>query len=176
MSDDHSVVQLGLEFSLLSVLSFGGMSSAIPEIQRVIDLHQWMDAHTFADLYGLGYAMPGPNVLVVSLVGFHVAGALGAAVATLGMSAPSALLAMLVVSIWDRFREARWRRVIQAGLFPVTVGLALAGGYLITIAAAHSWAGYALTLATVFVVMKTRISPLWLIALGALLGVSGLLT
>jgi chromate transporter len=174
--NEASLIDLAVEFSILSVLSFGGMTSALTEIQRVVvEHHQWMDARTFADLYGLGYAMPGPNVLVVSLIGYHVAGIAGALVATLAMAGPSALLAMLVVSVWDRFQGARWRRVTQAGLFPVIVGLALSGGCLITVAAAHGPTAYLLTALTAVMVLKTRVSPLWLIALGAILGLSGIL-
>jgi chromate transporter len=174
--NEASLIDLFVEFSILSVFSFGGMTSALTEIQRVVvEHHHWMDARTFADLYGLGYAMPGPNVLVVSLIGFHVAGVLGALVATVAMSAPSALLAMAVVTVWDRFQGARWRRIIQAGLFPVVVGLALSSGCLITVAAAHGPTAYLLTAVTTLIVMKTNMSPLWLITLGAALGLSGIL-
>jgi chromate transporter len=168
-------LSLFTEFAVLSVLSIGGMTAVIPEMQRVVvDLHGWMSAKTFADLYGLGYAMPGPNVLVATLVGFHVAGALGAVTATLGMCTPSILLAFAVSRIWNRHREARAGRVVRAALLPVTAGLSLAGGYLITVGAAQSVAAYGLTLVTVLVVLRTRVHALWLIAAGAALGLAGL--
>ena len=152
------------------------MISGLPEIQRrVVDVHHWMDARTFADLYAIGYAMPGPNVLVATLVGYHVAGPLGALVATVTITLPSALLAVGLANVWDRFREARWRRAVQLGLLPVTVGLVSAGGYVITRAAAHDVLTYALAGGTLLVALFTRLHPLWMVVIGAVLGVTGII-
>jgi len=172
---DTSLVTLALDFLALSLVAFGGMVGVLPEIQRrVIDVHGWMDPRTFADLYGLGYAIPGPNVVVATLVGFHVAGVAGAVVATVCMMVPSILLAWGVSDVWHRFRDQRWRKVVQLSLLPVTVGLTLAASYLIINAAAHDWRGYVLVAGTVAVVMLTRVHPLWTIAIGAVLGWIGL--
>lgn len=58
---------------------------------------------------------------------------------------------------------------------PLTVGLVLASGYLITRGANNSPAAYAATGLTVGVVLATRLNPLWLIAGGAIAGLTGLL-
>ena len=72
-----------------------------------------------------------------------------------------------------RFRGARWRNVVEDGLVPVTVGLMLAGGYLITLAADHSALAFVITAATAAIALATRIHPLWLLAAGGLLGLAG---
>ena len=90
------------------------------------------------------------------------------------MVGPSCVLTCLVAGVWDRFREANWRRVVQLGVAPLTVGLMLSSGYLLTRSANDSLAAYALTAATVVALMVTRINPLWLIAAGALIGLAGL--
>ena len=44
----------------------------IPEMQRqVVDVHHWMSAQAFAALYALAQAAPGPNMMVVSLIGLR---------------------------------------------------------------------------------------------------------
>jgi chromate transporter len=63
--------------------------------------------------------------------------------------------------------------VVEDGLVPVTVGLMLAGGYLITLAADRSIVAFAVTAATAAVVLATRIHPLWLLGAGGLLGLTG---
>jgi chromate transporter len=172
MSDALS--QLAIDFSLLSLFAFGGVITVLPEINRtVVEVHGWMSGAEFAQLFALAQASPGPNILVVSLIGWKVAGLAGAVVATGAVCAPSSILTYAVSKIWQRFRGARWRRVVEDGLIPVTVGLMLAGGYLITLAADHSAAAFAITAATVAVVMTTRIHPLWLMAAGGLLGFTG---
>jgi chromate transporter len=49
----------------------------------------------------------------------------------------------------------------------------LAGGYLITRSADHSWPAFAITAVTTAVVLATRIHPLWLLGAAGLLGLAG---
>jgi chromate transporter len=86
---------------------------------------------------------------------------------------PSSVLAFAVSKIWQRFRDARWRLALEDGLVPVTVGLMLAGGYLITLSADDSVMGFAVTAVTAAVVLATRIHPLWLFGAAGLLGFAG---
>jgi chromate transporter len=55
----------------------------------------------------------------------------------------------------------------------VTVGLMLAGGYLITLSADHSWPAFATTAVTAVFVLTTRIHPLWLFGAAGLIGLAG---
>ena len=168
------LAQLAIDFSLLSLFAFGGVITVLPEMHRsVVEVHDWMSGAEFAQLFALAQAAPGPNILVVSLIGWKVAGLAGAVVATGAVCAPSSLLTYAVSRVWQRFRGARWRKIVEDGLVPVTVGLMLAGGYLITLAADHSAPAFAVTAATAAIVLTTRIHPLWLLAGGGLLGLSG---
>jgi chromate transporter len=80
-----------------------------------------------------------------------------------------------VTRTMDRFRHTPWRRVVQAGLAPVTVGLVLGTGWVLTRAADHTPGAYVLTASTVGWMLVTRRSPFWLIAAGAALGLAGVL-
>ncbi len=171
---DSPLAQLAVDFGLLSLIAVGGGIAVLPEMQRiVVDTHGWMTAATFADLFALAQAAPGPNVLVVSLLGWQVAGLAGAAVTTVAMTVPSSLLTFGIARVWERFRDARWRKAIQRGLAPVTIGLMLGAAYLITRAADESAAAYVLTGLTAAVVLTTNVHPLWLIAFGGVLGLLG---
>jgi len=87
------LLEIALQFFVLSLLSIGGANGVIPEIQRrVVEVHHWMTDEDFAQLFALSQAAPGPNVLIVSLVGWKVAGVLGGVVAMLAMCGPSSLL------------------------------------------------------------------------------------
>jgi chromate transporter len=113
-------------------------------------------------------------VLIVSLVGWKVAGVLGGEVAMLAMTGPSSLLTFGVAHAWERFRDAPWRIAIQRGVAPVTVGLILASGYVLTRTADHSWSAYAITAATFALSLTTRLHPLWMLGAAAGLGAFGL--
>ena len=76
-------------------------------------------------------------------------------------------------TIWERFRAAPWRQVIADALAPITVGLMLAAGYLLTQSADHDWKQYGLSALAVLLLLRTRINPVWMILAGALLGLTG---
>ena len=167
--------EIALQFFVLSLLSIGGANAVIPEIQlRVVETHHWMTDEDFAQLFALSQAAPGPNVLIVSLVGWKVAGVLGGVVAMLAMSGPSSLLTYGVAHVWERWRDAPWRIAIQRGLAPVTVGLILSSGYVLARTADHSRGAYMTTGATLLLALRTRLHPLWLLAVAAVLGACGL--
>jgi chromate transporter len=171
---ESPLLDLGQDFSLLSLMAVGGAITVLPEMHRsVVEVHEWMSATQFADLFALAQASPGPNILVVTLIGWKVAGLAGALVATLAMCGPSCVLTFAVSKIWLNFRDTSWRAAVETGLVPVTVGLMLAGGYLITRSADDSPAAFLLTGATAATVLTSRVHPLWLIAIGGALGLAG---
>ena len=170
------VVALAILFAQLSLLAVGGVSSALPEMQRQVTItHGWMSGQQFAALYALAQAAPGPNMLIATLVGWQVAGLAGAVVATLALCGPSGVLCYFTASAWHRFRNARWRRIVQAGLTPVTVGLVMAAAILL-IRATSIDAGHAtLTALCTAGFLFTRIHPLLVLAVATAIGAMGIL-
>ena len=172
--DPATLVVLFLQFSVLSLLAIGGASTAVPEMHRQsVEIAQWLTDRQFSELYAIAQAAPGPNVMFVALLGHFIAGVPGAVVATVAMCGPTCFLAYGVSRVFERFRTARWRIAIQAGLVPVTVGLIAASALIIARAADHDLAGFAITAATFALVYWTRISPLVAFAAAALLGLGG---
>lgn len=170
------VGRLALVFAQVSLLAVGGVASTLPEMQRqVVEAHGWMSAAEFAALFALAQAAPGPNMLVCTLVGWRVAGWPGALAATLALIGPSCTLTWATASAWHRWRDAPWRRRLQAGLTPVTVGLVMAGAALIAAGTTHGWGTGAITAATAALVLGTRLHPLVTLAAGALLGALGVI-
>ncbi|MBV9261072.1 MAG: chromate transporter, partial [Pseudolabrys sp.] len=135
----------------------------------------WMSARQFADMYAISQLSPGPNVIIVTLIGYHVAGLAGALVATAAMTGPTCLFAFWIAQVWERFKDAHWRNAIQTGLVPLSIGLMAASAYVVTIAADISWVAVVLTGATAATAYFTRVSPLWFFLLGGLIGLAGLL-
>ena len=168
------LVDLFVSFFLVAFVSFGGATAVIPELYRIaVTEHGWMDAQTFTELFAIAQAAPGPNVLIVTLIGQHVDGWQGALAATVGMCLPMSLVVGLLFKHWDRLQHWRGRAAIQLGVAPLAVGLVLASGVLIARSATPGSAGVALVVLTVWLSLRTKIHPLWLILLGALFGIFG---
>lgn len=162
-------------FGELALLAIGGVNATIPEMQRqVVQVHHWMSAREFAQLFALAQAAPGPNMLVATLVGWRVAGVAGAAVATLSLIGPPCVLTFAVASVWHRAGAARWRVVAQAGLTPVTVGLVLGAAALLSVSTTHGFGSALVTLLAAAVLLRGRTHPLWVLAGGALAGALGM--
>jgi chromate transporter len=162
-------------FAQLSLLAFGGGNSVMAEMNRqVVDVHHWMSAADFASLFALAQAAPGPNLMICALIGWQVAGFSGALVSMAGIVVPASVLAGFTYTVWERFKTAKWRRIAQAGLIPVTVGLVCATALLIAIASDIRWTLALVTAAVAVASYTTKLHPLWLLAAGALLGAIGL--
>jgi chromate transporter len=112
MKDDAgTLLTLAGYFAVMSLFAIGGANSAVPEMQRVaVEVERWMTARQFSDIFAIAQVTPGPNVIIVTLIGYHVAGFAGALVATLAMCGPTSLLAFYVGGMWERFKDAPWVR------------------------------------------------------------------
>ena len=167
----NTLISLGLIFSQLSVLAFGGGATILPEMQRqVVEIHQWMSNEEFSALFALSQAAPGPNLMIVTLIGWHVAGIWGMLVTTVAKFGPSSVITILALHAWDRFKDRPWRGYVQAGLLPVTAGLVSASAILISRAADGNWLLTAITLVAGLIGWRSNLHPLWLLAGGSLLG------
>ena len=173
------VLDLFVHFLMLSLLSIGGAMSTAPEMHRYLVVERgWLGEADFTTAIALAQAAPGPNVLFVPVLGFQVAGLAGAAAALLGILLPSTLLS-LGVSRWGATRrETPVVRAFTAGLAPVTVGLTFAAGWLLALPfigdPAHRLGALALIAFTALVTLKTKLAPMWMIAVGAAAGALGL--
>lgn len=177
----------------LSLLAVGGAITTAPDMHRfLVDSRHWLSDAQFNSSIAIAQATPGPNVLYVGLIGWHIGlnaggGAsaglwaqtlalAGFAVAQLGYLLPSGLLAYAATRWLHRHRQRLAVRAFKAGMAPLVVGLVLATGWLLASAydqPARDWRLWGLIAVTTALVWRTRIHLLWLIAAGAGMGVLG---
>lgn len=163
-------------FGLMSLFAVGGANAAIPEMHRIaVEVHHWMTDKEFADVFAISQLSPGPNVLIVTLIGYSVAGIAGALAATLAMCGPTALLAYYVSRLLTRSRHSRWPAIIQAALVPLSIGLMAASGFILARTSDQSWIAVLTTVATAIVAFATRVNPFWLLLAGGVLGFAGVI-
>jgi len=167
------LISLALLFTQLSVLAFGGGNTILPEMQReVVQVHHWMSAQEFSALFALAQAAPGPNMMIVPLVGWQVAGWAGLLVSSLAKFGPSSIITLIVMGGWKRYKDRPWRQIVQRGLVPVTVGLVVSSGLLIAKATAPNLSMAAVIAICTLMAVSKRFHPLWVLAVGAVLGLA----
>jgi chromate transporter len=112
-------------------------------------------------------------VLIVTMIGYAVAGVAGALAATLSMCVPTAVLAYWVSRLLTRSSHARWPAVIQAALVPLSIGLMGASGLVLALTSDRTWPAGLVTAAVGVLAFATRLNPLWLLLAGGVLGFAG---
>jgi chromate transporter len=162
-----------LQLALLSMFSIGGANVVLPEIHRdVVMGHHWMTDAQFGSLVALAQASPGPNVLVIAVLGFQLGGVLTGALTMLAFVAPPSILTYLLTRVRGGARHEALTRLLKRGLSPITAGLVLANGCVLASASGAGWAAWPLAALSAAVVLTTRLNPVWVIlgcgAIGAL--------
>lgn len=157
-------------FALLSAISVGGAVSMVPDISRyLVDERGVLSAAQFSEAIAIAQAVPGPNVLFITLLGYQTAGILGALFATVGLLVPSSVITYYANRWRSGNLDTRAVRAIRLGLSPLAVGLTFAAGWVIASGAVSHWSLALLCALSVVVCLASRINPLWLIGLGAVL-------
>ncbi|MBT9492576.1 MAG: chromate transporter [Paucibacter sp.] len=169
---------LFLHFLTLSLLSIGGAITTAPEMHRyLVGEQHWLSDTQFTASIALAQAAPGPNVLFVAVLGWNVAGLSGAFAAMAGIMLPSTTL-VLAATRWARNnRNSMVVRAFTAGMAPITLGLLLATGWLLAqpflTAPEHRLSTLALIAATLALTLRTKISLVWMVLGGGVLGALG---
>jgi len=165
-------------FMLLSLLAVGGAITTASDMHRyVVVEHGWISDAQFTSSIAIAQAAPGPNVLFVAVIGWNVAGTAGALATLVGTMLPSTLL-VLAVSRWAaQRREHSGVRAFTTGMAPLTLGLLLATGWVLAEPFVRvpdqRFGALALIAATIVAMMRFKLSPMWLVALGAVVGAAG---
>lgn len=169
------LLALFMHFLVLSLLGVGGAITTAPDMHRYLVLEQrWLTDTQFTASVALAQAAPGPNLLFVAVLGYNVAGLAGVVATMAGILLPSTTLA-LYATRWGRSRrETVGVRAFTLGLAPLTLGLMVSTSWVLAEPARHHVGAMALVGFTAVVMSRTRISPMWLVALGAAMGVFGL--
>src|SRR5678815_4978877 len=127
---------LGLfaHFLVLSLLAIGGAITTAPDMHRyVVDEHHWISDAQFSASIAIAQAAPGPNVLFVAVIGWNVAGPVGALATMAGTMLPSTALTLIATRWGQRRRDTRFVRAFKTGITPLTIGLLVATGWLLAL-------------------------------------------
>lgn len=178
----HDWLSLLVHYMMLSLLSVGGAISTSSEMHRLlVDKNHWLSDAQFGQSIALAQAAPGPNVLFVALMGWHIgmntgstaAALLGVAVTMVGIMLPSTLLTYTAAQWGHRNRERRAVRAFKLGMAPIVIALMLSTAWVLGSASGQpgkDWPAWLLTLASALVIWRTKLPILWVLGAGALLG------
>ena len=164
----YVLVALALVFTQLSLLAFGGGNAILPEMQhQVVTVHQWMTAEQFSSMFAIAQAAPGPNMMIVPLVGWHVAGPMGLLVTSFAKFGPSSVITIFALKFWNNFKDHPLRDRFEKALKPITVGLVLVSAWIIADASAQNVLLVIIVIIVACLSLFKNVHPVWLMLLGA---------
>ncbi len=157
-------------FALLGLCAVGGGTAVLPEMQRmtVHDYH-WITDNQFRSIYSIGQVAPGPNMLMVMLIGYKLAGFLGAFVVGIAFFVPDCVLTLFANRLWVHFAASPWRKAIQRGMAPVAIGLMLAGTMAIARLSVIDAVSGAIAIIVFAMLLWRHVNPALVIMVGGLI-------
>lgn len=135
-------LKLFYEFFMTGLFSVGGGLATLPFLQRMADATGWFTRAQLADMLAVSESTPGPiGVNMATYVGYTTGGSvwgvpgslLGAAVATLGLIAPSIIVIIIIARMLEKFGESRLVKSAFYGLRPASVALIASAGLSVAI-------------------------------------------
>ena len=179
----RAFLTLVCSFFKIGLFTIGGGLVIIPLIQREMVTRGWMTTEQFLDIIGIAQSTPGPiGVNTATFVGYRVIEALGgglgislfgALVATLAVTAPSVICVHFGGGWFERNREKKWVRRVFMVIRPLVALLVTWAGIDLSreclSGAAHLVPVVVAAVGFVLTVTK-KISPLWSLLLGGLVG------
>jgi chromate transporter len=189
LGDLGNLAQVIWQFLSLSLFSLGGGNTLLAEYHHLsVDKFCWLTNSQFADLYALAEAAPGPSSMIVGLLGLGAGWSEGPFWALLsGYGAeiaillPSTLLMVMACLSWRHLEHSPWRHAFERGMGPITLGILFAVGLKILKTAdvgrngQLSVPGVIVSLIVCVLMLRTRISPLWFMAIAGALGAVGII-
>lgn len=158
-------------FAILSLLGFGGGNAIIPQMHAdVVERYHWISSAQFTQFFGLGKLAPGPTTTMAALVGYAVAGALGAVVATVAVFLPAGILVFVAGHWWHRLYGHPWRERFARAIAPVVLGLIWAGVVTLARGAADAPVTIVLALVATVVLLRTEWNQALLVLLAGAIG------
>lgn len=182
LTDWRQLLAVIWDFLSLSLFSLGGGNTLLNEYHHMaVDQYCWLTSRQFADIYAIAEAAPGPSSMIVGLLGMGAAvkegplwGVLSGLTAEIAILLPSTLLMVAAALSWNRLRHSPWRLAFERGLGPITLGILFAVGLKILRISDHDTPAYAVSLVVCVLMLRTKISPLWFMAVAGLMGALGL--
>ena len=170
------LLSLFLKLSLFSVLAFGGIIAVLPSLfELTVNQEHWISAQTFADYFAIAQAAPGPNFMAITLIGWDLYGPLGAIVASIAICWPSSIMVFYLERYITGIQDLEKKQTIQYAAAALAIGLILTASWKLTMSFNSHWTAMLLTIAVIVTTQFSKIHPLYLIALGAIIGGAGLL-
>jgi len=158
-------------FSGMSLLLFGGGFVFIPLMQEsVVETYQWVTHKEFIDAVAMGQITPGPILISATFIGYKVAGVFGAAMATIGIFTPPAMLMLICTHYLQKVKSSKNIKAILKGLRSAVIGMIFAAAYTVAMTTEINYITLAIFITSMIALLKFKVEVVWIIPASGLIG------
>lgn len=168
---ETSLAKLFVTFSGMSLMLFGGGYVFIPLIQEVVvNGYGWLTPTEFSNAIAMGQITPGPISISAAFIGYVVKGILGAAVATVGIFFPPALLMVTCSHLLERIKKSLVIQSALQGIRPAVIGMIFTAALVLIQTAEYHWATLVILALSLLAMRFGKIEVVLIIPIAGILG------
>jgi chromate transporter len=162
---------IGLYFLKIGSVLFGSGYVLLAFLQEgLVQHYRWLTEQQLLDAVAVGQFTPGPVFSTATFVGYVIAGVPGAVAATVGIFLPSFFFVGATHSLVPRLRASRWAGGFLDGVNVGSVALMAGVSAQLGRATLIAWPAWLIAILALVLVLRPRVNPAWVIAVGAVLG------
>ena len=181
-------LELFLTFFKIGLFTFGGGYAMLPLIMQEVESHGWMASEELINFIAVAESTPGPFAInCATYVGSEMGGVLGSFCATLGVVTPSFIVILIVAKIYEKFKQSKLVKGAMCGLRPAAVGLIASAvlttalevffplgftNILTTVTSLEFISGIVIFALSLFLILKKKLHPIYVILISAALGIA----
>ncbi|WP_430612617.1 chromate transporter [Flavobacterium sp. JP2137] len=160
-------------FTKIGLFTIGGGYAVIPLIEREIVAKGWLTLDEFYEILPITESLPGVFATnLAAMVGYKIKGLTGGIVAALGTVIAPFLIIVLIAVFFNRLSDNPWVEKAFRAIRPAAVALIVAPCYAAYKANRLNWKTALIPLSALLLMWYFGLSPIWVIILGALGGIS----
>lgn len=169
---------LFIEFLLIGTFSVGGGLATLPFLIRLADKYPWFTQSTLMDMVAISESTPGPiGINMATYAGYTAAGVFGGVIASFAVMITGLVFMMIIGRSLERFKGSMWLVKVFYGLRPTIAALIAFAAYTmlstvikgVAVESVSIVSTGILFVGTIMIMMKTKLSPITLIAGAAVL-------
>jgi len=160
-------------FLKISPLTFGGGYAMLAMIEyEVVEKYKWMKKQDMTDILAISQSVPGAVAINLAImIGYRLAGLLGALIALLGIVLPTIFIVILMSVLFLSFHHHPIVNAIFKGIGASVVALIVYAGFAMRKTAIIDIPTLMLTIFSILVLIFSSINPIWVILFGLIIGI-----
>jgi chromate transporter len=165
-----SSTKLFLVFLKVGAILYGSGYVLFAFLDTELVARGWLTRSELIDAIAVGQFTPGPILSTSTFIGYQLSGFTGAIAATAGIFLPSFLFVLILNPLIPKMRQSKLFGYFLDAVNVAAVAVMLAVLFEMSLETLINWKAIAITIVSIFFVFGTKLSTMWTITIGALLG------